>query len=137
LDYIVGSSITICRDEYDDIQIIVWIKFLITVNLVVYVYHKIGHCFKSCFSIITFKKILSIHMSLMKLRFKHDIHENFTWHVKISHMLFSQIQGRPAWIGLRGQLLPIIQVLANYNYNLSESSSALHNTRNWNPVNNP
>lgn len=97
--------------------------------MIVYVYHKIGHCFKSSFSIITFKHVLSTHMFLVKPRFKHDVHENFTWYVKISHMLFSQIQGGLVWTSLQIQLLPIIQVLANYN--LSKSSSALHETRNW------
>ena len=37
---------------------------------------------------------------------KHGIHENVTWHAKMSQLLFSRIQGKPACIGLSRQLLP-------------------------------
>jgi hypothetical protein len=43
---------------------------------------------------------------MLDLYIEHAIHENITWHIKMSYTSFSQMQGRPAWISLWRQLLP-------------------------------
>ena len=55
----------------------------------------------------TFPLLLASNLDVTYMSFNlHGIRENVIWHAIMSQMLFSQIQGRSAWIGLWRQFLP-------------------------------